>query len=163
MSKSDRVEATKPVSNVSATAANDPTTIIPTDETTHFVAITAGSESDLGTADSDDTASSPIIKPTPVFPSGNGLLGDEDPCPSICMAIDQVDPDHGLSGDTEVIAAIAEDNRSNSIKETDVQTTYPDLEVPSLEKPLSSTEPCSDPEVNQEKRRSKWRWKAITI
>ncbi|XP_058031755.1 phosphatidate phosphatase LPIN3 isoform X1 [Ahaetulla prasina] len=154
MSKSDRVEATEPVSNVFATAANDPTTIIPMDETTHFVAITAGSESDLGIADSDDTASSPIIKPTPVFPSGNGLRGDEDACPSICMAIDQVDPDCGLPGDTEVIAANAEDNRSNSIKETDVQTTYPDLEVPSLKKPLSSIEPSSDPEVNQEKRRS---------
>ncbi|ETE72291.1 Phosphatidate phosphatase LPIN3, partial [Ophiophagus hannah] len=154
MNKSDHVEATKPVSNVSATAANDPTTNIPMDETTHFVAITAGSESDLGTVDSDDTASTPIIKPTPVFLSGNGLLGDEDPCPSICTAIDQVDTDRGLPGDTEVIAAIAEDDRSHSMKETDVQTTYADLEVPSLKKPLSSLEPCSDPEVNQEKRRS---------
>ncbi|XP_026520838.1 phosphatidate phosphatase LPIN3 isoform X1 [Notechis scutatus] len=154
MSKSDHVEATKPVSNVSATTANDPTTVIPMDETTHFVAITAGSESDLGTVDSDDTSSTPIIKPTPVFPSGNGLLGDEDPCPSICTAIDQVDTDRGLPGDTEVIAAIEEDGRSHSIKETDVQTTYTDLEVPSLQKPLSSQEPCSDPEVNQEKRRS---------
>uniref|UniRef100_A0A670YFT4 phosphatidate phosphatase n=1 Tax=Pseudonaja textilis TaxID=8673 RepID=A0A670YFT4_PSETE len=79
---------------------------------------------------------------------------DEDPCPSICTAIDQVDTDRGLPGDTEVIAAIAEDDRSHSIKETDVQTTYTDLEVPSLKKPLSSQEPCSDPEVNQEKRRS---------
>uniref|UniRef100_T1DMK9 phosphatidate phosphatase n=1 Tax=Crotalus horridus TaxID=35024 RepID=T1DMK9_CROHD len=154
MSKSDRVEAIKPVSNVSATAANEPTTVTPMDKTTHFVAITAGSESDLGTADSDNTASSPIIKPTPVFPSGNGLLGDEDPCPSICMAGNQVDTDHGLPGDIQVTAAIVEDDRSNSIKETDVQTTYPDLEVASLKKPLSNIEPCSDSEVNLEKRRS---------
>ncbi|XP_013920373.1 PREDICTED: phosphatidate phosphatase LPIN3 isoform X1 [Thamnophis sirtalis] len=153
MSKLDRVEATKPVLNVCETAANDPTTVIPMDETTHFVAITAGSET-VGTVDSDDTASFSIIKPTPVFPSGNGLLGDEEPCPSICMAIDQVGPDHGLPGDTEVTAPIAETDRSNSIKESDVQATYPDLEVPPLKKPLSNIEPCSGPDVNQEKRRS---------
>ncbi|XP_063153233.1 phosphatidate phosphatase LPIN3 [Candoia aspera] len=153
VSKSDRVEATKSVPNLSATAANDPTTITPVDKTTLFVAITAGSESDLGTADSDDVAS-PIIRPTPVFTSGNGFPEGEGPCSSFCMARNQLDTDHGLPGDTQVIAAIAEDDGPNSIREIAVQTPYLDLEGPSLKKTLPNIEPCSGPEVNQEKTRS---------
>uniref|UniRef100_A0A8D2L8A1 phosphatidate phosphatase n=1 Tax=Varanus komodoensis TaxID=61221 RepID=A0A8D2L8A1_VARKO len=54
---------------------------VPVSESTHFVAISAHSESDLGMVDSDDASGSPVtadIRVTPVSSTGDGLPGDED-------------------------------------------------------------------------------------
>lgn len=76
MSKSERVEPVKSTAFVTTTATVATTTPIPVGETTHFLAITAGLEGDLVTADSQGmpgSCTTPVIRPTPVFQNGNGL------------------------------------------------------------------------------------------
>lgn len=136
------------------TAAITPAATIPVGETTHFAAITPDSESDLEMEDSDEASCSPaapVVRPTPVFPSGNGLPVSEETRSSSQPIGSALQTTPGLSSDMQVLATAAEIASVEEIIEPVL-----DVEVPSLRKAsLTNPEPCSSPELKQEKRRGK--------
>nr|XP_034978377.1 phosphatidate phosphatase LPIN3 isoform X2 [Zootoca vivipara]XP_034978378.1 phosphatidate phosphatase LPIN3 isoform X2 [Zootoca vivipara] len=159
VNKSDRVEAAKSAASVSMTAAITPAATIPVGETTHFAAITPDSESDLGMEDSDEASCSPaapVVRPTPVFPSGNGLPVSEETSSSIQPIGSALQTTPSLSSDLQVLATAAENEGIASAEE--IIEPVLDVEVPSLRKAsLTNLEPCRSPELKQEKRRGSMR------
>ncbi|XP_033009297.1 phosphatidate phosphatase LPIN3 isoform X2 [Lacerta agilis] len=159
VSKSDRVEAAKSAASVSMTAAITPAATIPVGEMTHFAAITPDSESDLGMEDSDEALCSPaapVVRPTPVFPSGNGLPVSEETRSSIQPTGSALQTTPSLSSDMQVLATAAENEGIASVEE--IIEPVVDVEVPSSRKAsLTNPEPCSSPELKQEKRRGSMR------
>ncbi|XP_061487469.1 phosphatidate phosphatase LPIN3 isoform X3 [Rhineura floridana] len=154
VSKSGRVEATKPTTSVSTTAAVPPTATIPVGETTHFVAITPGSESDLGLEDSDASCAlaSPVIRPTPVFSSGNGLPAGKEPCASIELIGSTLETTHGLPCDEQGLSTAPENEEIISAE--DITEPVLDMKAPSSRRTsFASPEPCRSPDLNLEKRR----------
>ncbi|XP_072853049.2 phosphatidate phosphatase LPIN3 isoform X1 [Pogona vitticeps] len=151
VSRSERVDSTKLSVSVSTTATiTQTTTTVPVRETTHFVAIAGGSENDVCLVDSDKTSYSPvvpIIRPTPVFSAGNGFA-EQEACPSIQVLDCNLEITTSLPEDGRGGAGSAENEGMTFIEETTGKTGS--LEETSW----ADIEPCSSPEVRQEKRKS---------
>ncbi|XP_054836232.1 phosphatidate phosphatase LPIN3 isoform X2 [Eublepharis macularius] len=157
VSKSERTEAIKPTMSIATTAT------IPVGETTHFVAI---SEGDLGTVDSDASRcpDTPLIRPTPVFSTGNGLLmGGEPSCSAQVMASDQ-DSTCTFTGDVQSYIEPAENEGKSIEMDGQIQElgweapssrkSSLDQEVPSpREASFGQPEPSSSSEIKQETRK----------
>ncbi|XP_066480790.1 phosphatidate phosphatase LPIN3 [Tiliqua scincoides] len=156
VSKSESVETTKPISSIATTAAFASTATIPVGENTHFVAITGDLEGNLGTVDSDDAPdypAAPLIRPAPVFSTGIGLPGGQEPCPSI-QVIGSDESAQTLSRDVQGLATTAGcegntciENMAEKIQEIDQEFSSP------KKTSLDSTESGSNLELKLEKRR----------
>ncbi|XP_077191553.1 phosphatidate phosphatase LPIN3 isoform X2 [Paroedura picta] len=160
VSKSERPESIKPTTSPATTASVTPTTI-PVSETTHFVAIP---ECQLGTEDTVNAPHcpvTPLIRPTPVFSTGNG--SGEPPSSAQVVASD---PDTMCSfpGEVESQAKPAGNEEENietigQIQELDCEAPSPrksslDQEAPSPGKAsLGQPEPNDSSELKQETRR----------
>ncbi|KAJ7331960.1 hypothetical protein JRQ81_014140 [Phrynocephalus forsythii] len=152
VSRSDRVDSAKISVNVSATATIAPTIAsVPVHETTHFVAIAEGSENDVWIADSDETpysSATSVIRPTPVIPTESAFAGGQETCPSIPVLTCGVETTSSLTEDGQDGAGFAEDGGMKIIEGTIGKT------VPPEQTGWTDREPCSSPELRQEKRRS---------
>ncbi|KAJ6661086.1 hypothetical protein lerEdw1_016887 [Lerista edwardsae] len=153
VSKSECVEYTTSIATMTAIT---PASTIPVGETTHFVAITKGSEGDSGSVDSDNapcTPVTPLIRPTPVFSLGNGLPGAEEPCPS-SQAIGSDIESKTLSSDVQGLITAAEGDGNNCIEDVVEPIREVDQEFPTPRKTsLGTTEFCGSLELKQERRR----------
>ncbi|XP_042322001.1 phosphatidate phosphatase LPIN3 isoform X2 [Sceloporus undulatus] len=161
VSRSDRTDATKPGVSVSTTVAITPSTPISTASTitvcekTHFVAITAGLESDMDMVESDGVLCSPLtpIKPAPIFPTENGLPNKEELCPSIQVICSDLETTPSLPEDVQDIKIPTENEGTKAIKETIEQIQDQNLEVQSSgQTGLVNNEPCRSPEPKQDKQ-----------
>lgn len=147
MSKSERVDATKPAMHITRMAAIDPPATLPVGETTHFVAITAGSETDLGTVDSDGVSRlpvAPLIRPTPIFSTGKGLPGCEEPHSSTQVMGSDLETSCSLASGPRGLTAAADNEGTKCIEEMAEQVQEMHREVPPpWNTGLDSTEPIS--------------------
>ncbi|XP_048354580.1 phosphatidate phosphatase LPIN3 isoform X2 [Sphaerodactylus townsendi] len=161
VSKLERSEATKPTMNMATTATLAPTSL-PVGETTHFVAI---SECHLDTADSVDASDcpvAPLIRPTPVFSTGNDLPRSGDPSFSAQVMASDQETTVTFSTDAESHSKPAESEGKKSVEMIqELEHEAPSLRKSSLDQEalslgktnLEQPELSSSSEPQQEMRR----------
>ncbi|XP_044296191.1 phosphatidate phosphatase LPIN3 isoform X2 [Varanus komodoensis] len=154
VSKSDQAEARKSTTSLISTTTGLPAAspiAVPVSESTHFVAISAHSESDLGMVDSDDASGSPVtadIRVTPVSSTGDGLPGDEEHSQMISSDL------KSGPGPAGVVQGIATTTENEGAEPANKMTQELDFKVlTSGNTSLANEEPCSHPTLKQEKRR----------
>ncbi|XP_060086898.1 phosphatidate phosphatase LPIN3 [Heteronotia binoei] len=149
----------KPTTSTTTTVTVTPTTI-PVSETTHFVAISECQLSTVDTVNASHSPVTPLIRPTPIFSTGNGF---GEPTSSAQMVASDPETTCTFSGDVQSHAKPAENEKN---VETIGQNQELDCEAPSSRKSsldqeapsprktsLEQPEPSDSSELKQETRR----------